>query len=53
MAEKAENALEATTKTMAEAYASQTRAKLDIHMVAPLIIIPVDSRLAPFIISTN
>ena len=44
VAEKAENALEATTKTMAEAYASQTRAKLDIHMKAPLIIIPVDSR---------
>ena len=42
--EKAANAREATTKTMLEAYTSQTRARLNIKMDAPLIIIPISSK---------
>ena len=44
MVEKAANAREVTTKTMLEAYTSQTRARLNIKMDAPLIIIPISSK---------
>ena len=44
MAEKAENVFEEATKGMMDAYANQTRAKLQVEMDAPLIIIPISSK---------
>ena len=44
VAEKAENALEGATKTVMDAYASQTRVALNIEMDAPIIIIPISSK---------
>ena len=42
--ERANDALEGATKSMIDAYANATRAKLDIQMDAPVIIIPINSR---------
>ncbi len=44
VAEKANDALEEATKSMIDAYANSTRAKLNIQMDAPVIIIPINSR---------
>ena len=44
VAEKAENAVQEASKAMIDAYASQTRAQLNIHMVAPIIVIPISSK---------
>ena len=44
VAEQASNALEEAAKSMIDAYANSTRAKLNILMDAPIIIIPVHSK---------
>ena len=43
MAEKADFAVQGASKAIIDGYASQTRAKLNINMDAPLIIIPIRS----------
>ena len=44
VAERANDALEGATKRMMDAYTNSTRVALNIHMEAPLIIIPVHSK---------
>ena len=44
VAENVENAVQEASKKMIDAYASQTRAQLNIHMDAPIIVIPISSK---------
>ena len=44
VAENVETAVQEASKKMIDAYASQTRAQLNIHMDAPIIVIPISSK---------